>query len=67
MRILFLLLAVLFVVLQAVAGESDFSSPVHSCRRQKGVCMYGQCQRPYYRVGSCGGFRSSCCVRSRWA
>nr|AJW76448.1 beta-defensin 167 [Chrysolophus pictus] len=62
MRIHFLLLAVLFVVLQAVAGESYFSSPVHSCRRQKGVCLFGRCRRPYYRVGSCGG-SSSCCVR----
>nr|AJW76447.1 beta-defensin 167 [Chrysolophus pictus] len=62
MRILFLLLAVLFVVLQAVAGQPYVSSPLH-CRLRKGVCMYGPCRRPYYQVGSCGGLRSSCCVR----
>uniref|UniRef100_A0A669Q7Q2 Beta-defensin-like domain-containing protein n=1 Tax=Phasianus colchicus TaxID=9054 RepID=A0A669Q7Q2_PHACC len=62
MRILFLLLAVLFVVLQAVAGEPFFSSPMRACRFRRGFCFPWQCRRPFYRVGSCGGFRS-CCVR----
>ncbi|XP_048791842.1 gallinacin-6-like [Lagopus muta] len=65
MRILYLLLAVLFVVLQAVAGEPSFSSPMHACRHRRGVCIPGRCRQPYYRVGSCGAI-SSCCVRGRW-
>uniref|UniRef100_A0A8V0YBB7 Avian beta-defensin 6 n=1 Tax=Gallus gallus TaxID=9031 RepID=A0A8V0YBB7_CHICK len=63
MRILYLLLSVLFVVLQGVAGQPYFSSPIHACRYQRGVCIPGPCRWPYYRVGSCGSGLKSCCVR----
>nr|BAT57454.1 avian beta-defensin 101a [Coturnix japonica]BAT57469.1 avian beta-defensin 101a [Coturnix japonica]BAT57480.1 avian beta-defensin 101a [Coturnix japonica]BAT57488.1 avian beta-defensin 101a [Coturnix japonica]BBP06468.1 avian beta-defensin 101-3 [Coturnix japonica] len=66
MRILYLLLVVLFVVVQGVAGQSYFSSPAHACRFRRGSCFFGRCRRPYHQIGSCGG-GSSCCIRRRWA
>nr|BBP06453.1 avian beta-defensin 101-1 [Coturnix japonica] len=65
MRILYLLLVVLFVVLQGVAGQSYFSSPIRACRVRRGICFFGRCPQPYHHVGSCG-LRSSCCVRGGW-
>nr|BBP06480.1 avian beta-defensin 101-1 [Coturnix japonica] len=65
MRILYLLLVVLFVVVQGVAGQSYFSSPIRACRLRGGTCFAGLCRQPYQRIGSCAG-RLSCCVRRRW-
>nr|XP_047935369.1 gallinacin-7-like [Anser cygnoides]AKS26957.1 beta-defensin 7 [Anser cygnoides] len=62
MRILYQLLAVLFMVLQGVAGQHVFPRPVDPCVLQNGICFPGICRRPYYWVGTCrnGG---SCCAR----
>uniref|UniRef100_A0A493TE34 Beta-defensin-like domain-containing protein n=2 Tax=Anas TaxID=8835 RepID=A0A493TE34_ANAPP len=62
MRILYQLLAVLFMVLQGVAGQHFFPRPTDPCVLQNGLCFPGICRRPYYWVGTChnGG---SCCVK----
>ncbi|NWI86098.1 GLL7 protein, partial [Pitta sordida] len=62
MRILYLLLVVLFLVLQGVAGQPILPSPYHPCDDQEERCVPGICRRPYYWVGICHrGF--SCCRR----
>ncbi|NXF08032.1 GLL7 protein, partial [Smithornis capensis] len=59
MRILYLLLVVLFLMLQAVAGQPH---PYDPCEQQNGRCFPGICRRPYYWIGTCSnGF--SCCRR----
>uniref|UniRef100_A0A803Y4W4 Beta-defensin-like domain-containing protein n=1 Tax=Meleagris gallopavo TaxID=9103 RepID=A0A803Y4W4_MELGA len=63
MRILYLLLAVLLVVLQGVAGQPLIPNTMHTCSLRRGVCRYGRCPVLYYQIGSCGAVRSSCCVR----
>ncbi|NWV44279.1 GLL7 protein, partial [Grantiella picta] len=62
MRILHVLLAVLFLMLQGAAGQYDFPRPDDSCAAQNGRCVPGICRRPYYWVGTCSsGY--SCCRR----
>ncbi|NXA74862.1 GLL7 protein, partial [Thryothorus ludovicianus] len=58
MRILHMLLVVLFLMLQGVAGQLLDNS----CLTQNGRCFPGICRRPYYWIGTCSnGF--SCCRR----
>ncbi|NXL52037.1 GLL7 protein, partial [Podilymbus podiceps] len=60
MRILYQLLAVLFVMLQGAAGQPFPSIPFDPCAAQNGRCFPGICRRPYYWIGTCrNGF--SCC------
>ncbi|NXQ45022.1 GLL7 protein, partial [Catharus fuscescens] len=59
MRILHVLLAVLFLVLQGAAGQIvPWTDP--SCSTLNGRCFPGICRRPFYWIGTCNnGF--SCC------
>ncbi|NXE99425.1 GLL7 protein, partial [Menura novaehollandiae] len=62
MRILHVLLAVLFLMLQGAAGQHVFPRPDDPCAIQNGRCFPGICRRPYYWVGTCiNGL--SCCRR----
>uniref|UniRef100_A0A803Y1C4 Beta-defensin-like domain-containing protein n=1 Tax=Meleagris gallopavo TaxID=9103 RepID=A0A803Y1C4_MELGA len=63
MRILYLLLAVLLVVLQGVAGQHYFPRPFNTCRLRNGICTPGICRRPYYWIGTCNNGIDSCCAR----
>ncbi|NXL89860.1 GLL7 protein, partial [Alectura lathami] len=62
MRVLYQLLAVLFVVLQSAVGQPYFPSTLDPCYRQRGTCVPGICRRPYYWIGTCRG-GESCCAR----
>ncbi|KFP70025.1 Gallinacin-7, partial [Acanthisitta chloris] len=62
MRILYLLLAVLFLMLQGTAGQHPFPRPHDPCAALNGRCFPGICRRPFYWVGTCrNGY--SCCRR----
>uniref|UniRef100_A0A8B9QXB7 Beta-defensin-like domain-containing protein n=1 Tax=Anas platyrhynchos TaxID=8839 RepID=A0A8B9QXB7_ANAPL len=60
MRILYQLLAVLFMVLQGVAVLSVAPNQKPECHKRKGSCHFGRCPIHLVRVGSCFGFRSCC-------
>ncbi|NXH42477.1 GLL7 protein, partial [Dicaeum eximium] len=61
MRILHILLAVLFLMLQGAAGQV-FPRQDNSCFAQNGRCFPGICRRPYYWIGTCSN-GNSCCRR----
>ncbi|NXT90643.1 GLL7 protein, partial [Anhinga rufa] len=62
MRILYQLLAVLFMMLQGAAGKRFIPGQTYQCQVQNGRCIPGICRAPYYWAGSCGkGY--SCCKR----
>nr|ACQ76906.1 beta-defensin 7 preproprotein [Gallus gallus] len=63
MRILYLLLSVLFVVLQGVAGQPFIPRLIDTCRLRNGICFPGICRRPYYWIGTCNNGIGSCCAR----
>ncbi|XP_067150951.1 defensin beta 136 [Apteryx mantelli] len=62
MRILYLLLVVLFLVLQGVAGQPFNPGFFNPCTAQNGRCFPGICRRPYYWIGTCQN-GNSCCRR----
>uniref|UniRef100_A0A8C5NLS1 Beta-defensin-like domain-containing protein n=1 Tax=Junco hyemalis TaxID=40217 RepID=A0A8C5NLS1_JUNHY len=64
MRILHVLLAVLFLMLQGAAGQV-FPRPDNSCLIQNGRCFPGICRRPYYWIGTCSNGYS--CCRMGWS
>ncbi|NWR21151.1 GLL7 protein, partial [Emberiza fucata] len=59
MRILHVLLAVLFLMLQGAAGQV-FPRLDNSCLIQNGRCFPGICRRPYYWIGTCSNGYSCC-------
>ncbi|NXE57895.1 GLL7 protein, partial [Casuarius casuarius] len=64
MRFLYLLLVVLFLVLQGVTGRRlpFISRPLNHCTLQNGHCFPGACPRSFYWIDLChGGY--SCCRR----
>ncbi|NXI65926.1 GLL7 protein, partial [Anseranas semipalmata] len=62
MRILYQLLAVLFMVLQVAAGQRLIPGLYEPCVYQNGICIPGICRRPYYWVATCRN-GDSCCKR----
>ncbi|NWY33628.1 GLL7 protein, partial [Pheucticus melanocephalus] len=58
MRILHVLLAVLFLMLQGAAGQ--VSPRLDNCFIQNGLCFPGICRRPYYWIGTCSNGYSCC-------
>ncbi|NWV60917.1 OSTR3 protein, partial [Malurus elegans] len=59
MRILHVLLAVLFLLLQGAAGK-EFPRLVDSCMAQNGRCFSGICRYPYFWIGTCSNGYSCC-------
>ncbi|KFV71566.1 hypothetical protein N308_04474, partial [Struthio camelus australis] len=60
MRILYLLLVVLFLVLQGVAGQPFIPRPLDPCIAQNGRCFTGICRYPYFWIGTCRNGKSCC-------
>ncbi|KAK2511741.1 hypothetical protein Q9966_007432 [Columba livia] len=62
MRILYQLLVVLFVMLQAAAGQRYIPGRFNSCAARNGICIPGICRRPFYWAGRCSN-GLTCCKR----
>ncbi|NXK46892.1 GLL7 protein, partial [Chauna torquata] len=62
MRILYQLLAILFMVLQGAAGQHFSPRLLDPCSLQNGICLPGICRRPFYWIGTCPDGQS-CCAR----
>ncbi|NXD85534.1 GLL7 protein, partial [Halcyon senegalensis] len=60
MRVLYLLLVVLFMMLQGAAGKEGQPGIIDTCIMQNGRCFPGICRRPYYWVGTCHNGLSCC-------
>uniref|UniRef100_A0A8C5TED7 Beta-defensin-like domain-containing protein n=1 Tax=Malurus cyaneus samueli TaxID=2593467 RepID=A0A8C5TED7_9PASS len=60
MRILHVLLAVLFLLLQGAAGQHGFPRPFDSCMAQNGRCFPGICRYPFFWIGTCSNGYSCC-------
>ncbi|XP_006127560.1 lingual antimicrobial peptide-like [Pelodiscus sinensis] len=63
MKILHLLFAVFFLLLQSSPGYTQFVSDPYACRRARGFCR-SRCYPQFLTIGTCG-FAQSCCKRRR--
>uniref|UniRef100_A0A452HKC5 Beta-defensin-like domain-containing protein n=1 Tax=Gopherus agassizii TaxID=38772 RepID=A0A452HKC5_9SAUR len=63
MKILFLLFALFFLMLQSSPGFTHFINDPEACRRAGGFCLH-RCAPYYTPIGSCGIVQS--CCRRRW-
>ncbi|KAG6934150.1 avian beta-defensin 4 [Chelydra serpentina] len=60
MKILYLLFALVFLVLQGAPEFSQARSSRRRCRRAGGICFSGPCPRNYRFAGICSR-KYSCC------
>ncbi|CAM5141443.1 unnamed protein product, partial [Natator depressus] len=60
MRILYLLLAVVFLVLQSAPGFTQAQNIIQ-CRRLGVSCWRASCPSGFARIGTCSG-SDSCCL-----
>ncbi|XP_034622815.1 gallinacin-5-like [Trachemys scripta elegans] len=61
MKILYLLLAVVFLVLQSAPGFTQAQNIIQ-CIRLGGSCQSGSCPSGFARIGTCSG-SDSCCLQ----
>uniref|UniRef100_A0A8C3I5J0 Beta-defensin-like domain-containing protein n=1 Tax=Chrysemys picta bellii TaxID=8478 RepID=A0A8C3I5J0_CHRPI len=59
MKILYLLCALFFLVLQSSPGFTEFINSSRACRRARGSC-FRVCFRRYRLIGTCGQGLSCC-------
>ncbi|XP_074919523.1 gallinacin-9-like [Chelonoidis abingdonii] len=62
MKILYLLVAIFFLVLQGMPEFSEAQNPFKLCKYRGGSCSYKRCPFNSKVVGICGG-RFVCCRR----
>ncbi|NXH10395.1 GLL10 protein, partial [Bucco capensis] len=64
MRMLYLLLAVAFLLFQAAPGSAEPLFPdTVACRSQGGFCRSGSCPTPFSIAGPCHGGSLNCCSK----